>query len=163
MSARLKPQVLDCDPAPVAALRELYIHLREGVPLSDGAANLIATSIEEWLNAGLYSLDKAFGLKRHGGVSPGREVSLEWRNQAIIGVWAAVPEWSGLSAYAAARMMSCSADRYRSTRWGRERLWVTPPSVQPAATWWLILSYGLHIPSAKRIEQILKTEIQEAV
>jgi hypothetical protein len=145
-----------------AALEALVVHLRDGTPMPPEIANVWIESSEKCLageNGG--SLDKAIGLKSHGGISIVRESKLEQRNQIIRDLWRTAPEFRNLPAIAAAKVMQLSAERYEANRWRREQDFVTAPASAPAAAWWNILQLGETIPKAKRLQSIL--EIQEGL
>jgi hypothetical protein len=73
------------------------------------------------------------------------------------------PEWRDLAPSAAARLMVISASRYEANRFPREREAIDAPAAEPAATWWRIMRSGVRMPAAKRLQQILEMEFQDAV
>lgn len=139
-----------------SAVRRLADHLRNGAPLPAPDRELLATGLERWLAVrGEIQLDKALGLRTWGGVSVSRALVLAERDKLLRGLWRSQTEWRDLPAFAAARLMVISADRYERGRWPRERSRPDAPAGEPAATWWRCLSLGAGIPDAKRMGQVL--------
>jgi hypothetical protein len=151
----------------VEALRELRNLMRHGP--------MIPTTIEAILGPGFdayfssletgqpASLDQSLGLKSWGGVSPARSAAISRRNRLLKRIWMQLPHLNGLSASAAARVMSIDAKRYEERCWSRDQHMLTAPGNEPSATWWRILQSGLPVPQAKRLTQILQMEIQDHV
>jgi len=147
-------------------IRDMARRLRNGALLPEHQRYL-ADAFEAYANeieAGRpASLDKAFGLKQRGGISPPRAAALQRRDDLLRRLWHKSDEWSDLAPAAAARMMSQSAKRYEAIRWPREQKSIVAPLTEPAATWWKILRSDLSVPEAKRLQQILESEIQYGV
>lgn len=145
----------DADPGPVAALRELHSHLETGTPISALANELLIDALERWLDREEDTLDRAFCLTTRGGVPAVKADRLAQRNQLLRRAWASVPDWAEMRPYAAANLMSLSAERYITTRWPREMHDVTGPANEPALTWWRILVLDVPVPKARMIAKIL--------
>lgn len=145
----------DAGTGPVAALRELRSHLETGAPISSSANRLIIFALDRWLAREDETLDRAFCLTTRGGVPAVKADRLTQRNHLLRRVWGIMPEWAEMTPYAAAPLMSLSAERYITTRWLREMDDVTGPSTEPAATWWRILLLEVPIPKARMIAKIL--------
>ncbi|MGQ3211607.1 hypothetical protein [Shinella sp.] len=141
--------------SPVAALRQLHAHLRDGKAISPDAAALIADGIEDWLDFGCRSLDKSLGLKAWGGVPAEKADRLDRRNMLLRRLHQTSLDWQNLSPTAAGAIMAMSAKRYTTTRWPRESDAPSAPAAEPAATWWRVLTLGVSIPGAKMFAKIL--------
>ena len=142
---------------PVLALLMLAV----GAELDFETRKFLALSLERWVRSdGRVNLENALGLRQRGGVSFGRALKLARRDQMLCRLWKLVPEWADLTAAAAARLMVRDAKRYQSGRWLREKNFISAPSSEPAATWWLILQDGLALPGERRVLQVLEAEIQ---
>ncbi|WP_327211999.1 hypothetical protein U8Q06_20930 [Rhizobium beringeri] len=145
----------------VAQLRDMHGRLRDGRPLTGRQVLLLVDGLGGYLetidDGGAASLDRSFGLKQWGGVSPARSMALDQRDRMLRRLWREVPEWRPLMPGAAARQMLASFRRYETDRWPRERHLQLAPVVEPAATWWRIASGNAAMPDVPRLRQILKT------
>lgn len=116
-----------------------------------------------WWSGGATPLDSALGLRSHGGVGTQRSIILARRDHLLCRLYHQSPDWSALTPTAAAGLMSLSAVRYETGQWKRDAQSMNLPSSEPQKTWWRILSAGERIPGAKRLAQILGSEIQDPV
>src|SRR5688500_7885747 len=103
---------------PASAIVHLLHHLTEGSPLPPETTAQLAGAIELHLNEDV-PLDRAIGLKKHGGVSPSNARALNERDQLLRQLWRTSPEWRDLAPSAAARLMAISASRYETNRFPR--------------------------------------------
>ncbi|WP_131713643.1 hypothetical protein [Rhizobium leguminosarum] len=151
----------------VAQLRDMHGRLRDGRSLTNGQVRLLLDGIGGFLKAldggDQASLDRSIGLKSWGGVSAARQDALNRRDDMLRQLYREIEGWRDLPPSAAARMMSLDAKRYEARRWPREGEDFDPPPIEPARTWWKILTAGATIPGAKRLQQILQVEIQDGV
>lgn len=144
----------------VAQLRDMHGRLRDGRPLTGQQVQLLVDGLSGYLetidDGGAASLDRSFGLKQWGGVSPARSSALDRRDRMLRRLWRELPEWRELTPGAAARHMLASFRRYETDRWPRERHLQLAPITEPATTWWRVASGNAPMPDAPRLRQILK-------
>ncbi len=144
----------------VALLRDMHGRLLDRRPLTKAQSGIFIAALGRYLKTidegGNPSLDRAFGLRIWGGVSPVRQDALFRRDAMILRLWRNHEDFRDLTPFAAAKQMVLDADRYRAGRWKRERSDSEPPSSQPASTWWHILMSGQRIPAERQIREILK-------
>lgn len=161
-AAALQDQVSGLD-----ALRDVVRRLRDDELLSAEQRRYLAKGFETYVmetEAGVAaSLDRAFGLRQRGGISPARAAVLQRRDDLLRQLWRGHEAFRDQQPLVAAKLMYLSADRYQSTRWPREKNDLSAPSSEPAATWWRILRLDIAIPGTKRLQQILQREIQDGV
>nr|KZA99970.1 hypothetical protein A4A59_19535 [Rhizobium leguminosarum] len=110
------------------------------------------------VDGGEPSLDKAFGFRRQGGVSPRRAASNTRRNDILLHLKQSHPEWSALSPAVASRRMRKAFDQYEAGRWKRERHSLAAPSAEPYASFWRLLRDEMRMPQVDRLREILSTE-----
>jgi hypothetical protein len=152
--------IVATEPAgPIAQFRDMRARWIDGRPLTATQVEILCDGFGEFLDAidegECASLDRAFGLRKRGGVSPHREEGLRTRDELLRRLWSECGQFSGHPAFAAAKLMYLSAKRYEDHRWKRE-FGSPAPCDEPLRTWWKILKSGQTIPSAKRITQILQ-------
>ncbi|NKK92379.1 hypothetical protein GFL95_14260 [Rhizobium leguminosarum bv. viciae] len=162
MTARMRK--IDETAGMVSQLRDMHRRLRDGRHLTETQNQILADGIAHYLEAldsgREASIDRAFGLKARGGVSPARQDALSQRDELIRQLWQIVPAWRDLDPYAASGVMSLDAARYEALRGRRTR---EEPPVEPARTWWLILQLGVKIPGKRRIHQLLESQHSQRV
>jgi hypothetical protein len=143
------------DPLPIAALGSFLEHLRtspEGIPADH--REFLIDGLQRFLEFRC-SLDRELGLVRHGGLSLSREAGIAWRDDLIRTCKARCEEFRSLDALAASKVMALSAERYQRATWPRDKTG-SPPASEPHSTWFQILRYGLRIPRAKQLRNILE-------
>ena len=84
-----------------------------------------------------------------------REAGIAWRNDLIRACKSRCEEFRSLDTLAASKVMALSAERYQRAIWPRDRSG-SPPACEPHSTWFQILRYGLRIPGAKQLRNILE-------
>lgn len=150
----------------IEQLRDIRLRLEERQSLTDDQSSLLADGLGRYLDAlddgNAPSLDMTLGLKSWGGISSIRRDRMIRRDRLLLDLWQTDSDWQKLSPGLAAKLMVQSAQRYEAARWHREQF-LPQPTAQPTATWWQILSSGLKVPGARRLQQILENEIQDGV
>lgn len=122
-------------------------------------AGVLALEILDWLDDPA-AAEAAFGIRHRGGVSKARSEAIAFRNARLLDLKRAHAVWSILPPGPAAKAMRSNFDRYETTRWLRDRHHSTPPTIEPARTWWRILRGDVPMPGVDRLRQIIAREIQ---
>ncbi|MBB4236656.1 hypothetical protein GGD57_003246 [Rhizobium esperanzae] len=148
---------------PIAQLRDMRTRLRDGRRqirlLLDGLGGFL-NSLDGGDQA---SLDRSIGLKSWGSVSADRQEALKRRDDMLRRLYRETRGWMDLPSSAAVRMMRLDAERYETRRRPRDPEDFTPPPVEPARTWWKILTAGATIPGTKRLQcEAIRAEMRFA-